>query len=301
MRVMTWNLWWRFGPWEQRQAAISATVVEQAPDVLLLQEVWRQPADGTSAAHVIADALGGWHVALTDDPFEGRDVGFHNAIVSRWPIVRDRSHPLPNGAGEEGHRRILVAHLATPWGEWPVVTTHLAYRFDESALRQVQARRLLEVVAEVRGDPETDLPPIVGGDLNAIPDSDEIRMLTGRSAAPVPGLVLSDTWEHVGDGLGPTWRSDNPYQVHTAWPSRRLDYVFVAWPRPEAGGQPGPGMARRHRGSRDTHRHGRAQRSRCRRRRSPRAGPRRPLMKPLLERVGPGVAPPAGRSARAPP
>jgi endonuclease/exonuclease/phosphatase family metal-dependent hydrolase len=32
------------------------------------------------------------------------------------------------------------------------------------------------------------VPLVVCGDFNADPDSDEIRMLRGRSSAPVPGL-----------------------------------------------------------------------------------------------------------------
>lgn len=235
IRVMTWNLWWRFGPWEQRQVAIAAVVAAEQPGVLLLQEVWG--ADGTSAAQRLADDSGA-HVALTDDPFHGRDVGFHNAIVSRWPLTDVRSEPLPGTDGEPGRRRILTARVASPWGSWPVASTHLDYRFDDSALRQRQTRRVLEVVAELRGDPATDPPVIIGGDFNATPDSDEIRQLTGRTSSPVDDLVLSDCWEHVGDGLGATWRADNPYQEATAWPNRRLDYVFVSWPRPKPLGNP---------------------------------------------------------------
>jgi endonuclease/exonuclease/phosphatase family metal-dependent hydrolase len=93
-------------------------------------------------------------------------------------------------------------------------------------------------VAGFRGDPDTELPVVIGGDFNAPPDSDEIRLLTGRRAVPVKNLVLSDCWEQVGDGPGATWRHDNPYQAATAWPNRRLDYVFVSWPRPKPLGNP---------------------------------------------------------------
>jgi endonuclease/exonuclease/phosphatase family metal-dependent hydrolase len=119
-----------------------------------------------------------------------------------------------------------------------VASTHLDYQFDQSAVRQLQVATVLEAVADHRGDPTADLPPIVAGDFNAIPDSDEIRMVTGRAAPPVPGALLSDCWEHVGDGSGSTWRRDNPYQVDSAWPQRRLDYVFVSWPRPKPVGNP---------------------------------------------------------------
>jgi hypothetical protein len=54
----------------------------------------------------------------------------------------------------------------------------------------------------------------------------------------VHNLVLTDAWEQVGDGAGWTWRSDNPYQASSSWPNRRLDYVFVTWPRPKPFGNP---------------------------------------------------------------
>jgi endonuclease/exonuclease/phosphatase family metal-dependent hydrolase len=240
MRIMTWNLWWRFGPWEAREAAIEAVVRAESPDVLFLQEVWSH--DGGSSAHRLAAALGDGHaVALTDDPFadhRGERPGFHNAIVSRWPLTDIVSHPLPTADGTPGHRRALTARVHRAGRTWPLLCTHLAYRFDESALREAQCREVLRIVDEIRGDPDTEPPVLVGGDFNAAPDSDEIRLLTGRRAAPIANLVLSDTWEHVGDGAGITWRDDNPYQATTAWPNRRLDYVFVSWPRPKPLGNP---------------------------------------------------------------
>src|SRR4051812_45210039 len=38
LRLLTWNVWGRFGPWEQRQTGIAAILAEQAPDVVALQE-----------------------------------------------------------------------------------------------------------------------------------------------------------------------------------------------------------------------------------------------------------------------
>ena len=235
MRVMTWNLWWRFGPWELRHAAIAAVIDSQQPDVVLLQEVWG--AEGTSAAHRLASELG-YHVAITDDPFGGRDVGFHNAILSRWPLDDVQSHPLPGLDGTPGHRRVLVARVETPWGAWPMMSTHFDYRFDQSALRVAQARALLDLVSHMRGQPDVDLPVVACGDLNAVPDSDEIRLLTGRTQGHVSNLVMTDCWESVGDAPGFTWRRENPYQTETAWPNRRLDYVLVSWPRPKPIGNP---------------------------------------------------------------
>jgi endonuclease/exonuclease/phosphatase family metal-dependent hydrolase len=71
----------------------------------------------------------------------------------------------------------------------------------------------------------------VAGDLNAPPDSDEVRMLTGRTAPARPGFVLFDAWEAAGGGSGATWARTNPWAASSLLPDRRIDYVFVGWPR----------------------------------------------------------------------
>jgi endonuclease/exonuclease/phosphatase family metal-dependent hydrolase len=235
LRVMTWNLWWRFGPWEQRERAIVDVIREADPDVVCLQEVWAAEG-GDEQVDRLAAALGRYGVST--EPVYYRGMSFGNAVLSRWPLERVVDEPLPRPDGGPGHRRLLGTVVTTPHGDWPVYATHLDHRFDASAVRELQTRRILEVVAARRGDPEVELPAIVGGDFNAVPDSDEIRALTGRRANGVAGIVLSDCWEQAGDGTGATWTADNPYTPDTAWPERRIDYLFVAWPRPKPVGNP---------------------------------------------------------------
>jgi endonuclease/exonuclease/phosphatase family metal-dependent hydrolase len=118
------------------------------------------------------------------------------------------------------------------------VCTHLDHKFDSSATRIAQCEALSGIVDQLRNDPEVDVPVILAGDFNSVPDSDEIRMLTGRSAPAVPGLVFTDLWEVAGEGAGFTWRRDNSYINDSTWPNRRLDYLFVSWPRPRPIGNP---------------------------------------------------------------
>lgn len=40
LKVLNWNIWWRFGPWEERAEAIASTLAEIDADVITLQEVW---------------------------------------------------------------------------------------------------------------------------------------------------------------------------------------------------------------------------------------------------------------------
>ena len=280
MRVMTWNLWWRFGPFEQRLPAIIDTIRSVDPDIVCVQEVWSREVqsrevqsrevqsgevqsgevesgevqsrevqsrevesgedcddgdDRRDVADELAAALG-MHVVRTD-PMMWNGESFGNAVLARWPVERIASLPLPDAAGEPGYRRIAAASVATPWGAWPIASTHLDHRYDGSATRQSQVRRLLELGLEWRGDPASDLPLIVGADLNAVPDSDEVRLLTGRSAG-VDGIVFSDVWEQVGNGPGHTWRAENPYLPDSAWPNRRIDSLLVSWPRPNPVGNP---------------------------------------------------------------
>ena len=229
--MVTWNLWWRFGPWEERQGAIAATLRALDPDVVACQEVWAQ--GGRSQAEVLGADLG-LHSAYAS-LHEAEGVGFGNAVLSRWPVVGSEHRPLPS-TGERAYRNVLHAEVAGPRGPLHLFTTHLDHQFDRSAVRQRQAAEVCRFVAERRG-PEDGFPPLLTGDLNAEPASDEVRSLTGRAAVAVPGLVFQDAWELAGEGDGATWSGANPYQAEALWPGRRLDYVLVGWPRPSTLGR----------------------------------------------------------------
>ncbi len=54
LRIMTWNIWWRFGPWVQREPAILQCIADLNPDVIALQEVW-----GDGATHTVVRLLTG--------------------------------------------------------------------------------------------------------------------------------------------------------------------------------------------------------------------------------------------------
>ncbi|MEM7325095.1 MAG: endonuclease/exonuclease/phosphatase family protein [Actinomycetota bacterium] len=253
MHVVTWNLWWQFGPWQARQPAIGAELARLDPDITLLQEVWFE--DGVDQAAELARPLG-LHVARTTDR-AGDPQRFGNAILSRWPIRSTAMIRLSGEDGEPSHRSALAAVVETPDGLQPVVVTHLAWQYNAGPLR---VRQLEETVrfavaqaaavtddgrptdavddgaAKTGGTRSSDgagLPIILGGDFNAVPDSDEIRRLTGLAAPYVPDVVFTDCWAAVGDGDGHTWTRANPHSADALWPRRRLDYVFVAWPRPK--------------------------------------------------------------------
>src|SRR2546430_707302 len=93
MRILTWNLWGRNGPWERRREAIAATLAGVRPDVCGLQEVFG--SGGWNMAAELAERLGlhwDWAVAH-GDPDGAAALG--HAVPSRWPIARHAQAPLP--------------------------------------------------------------------------------------------------------------------------------------------------------------------------------------------------------------
>jgi endonuclease/exonuclease/phosphatase family metal-dependent hydrolase len=233
IRVVTWNVWGRYGAdCEARQAALEQTLEQTAPDLVCLVEAWRQ-GDSTQPGRVAA-RLGLAHHRFVGD-WQQEDWVSGVGFVSRWPMTEPLRRPLRaedgSGFGEAVH--VAVAGERGPIQLFAVI---LDYPLDASGLRQHQVRQLVQFIAETASRRD---PIVVCGDFNAGPDSDEIRMLTGRSAPAVPGMVFYDAWEVAGDGSpGFTWSNRNPLAAVGLYPDRRFDYIFSAWPRRGGAGHP---------------------------------------------------------------
>jgi endonuclease/exonuclease/phosphatase family metal-dependent hydrolase len=232
MRVVSWNVWGRYGRWEERQAALEAALVEARPDVVCMVESWSMTE--TTQPALVAESLGMPHSLFVGDwTQEGWTSGI--GIVSHWPLVRHERRPLPGGAGDALGEALFVA-IDGPRGLVQLFAVMLDYPLDASARRQAQVRQLCAFVAETARRRHVT---IACGDFNAGPDSDELRMLTGQSATAAPGLVFYDAWEVAGDGsAGTTWSNRNPLAAIGRYPDRRFDYILSAWPRAGAAGHP---------------------------------------------------------------
>lgn len=232
VRIATWNLWGRYGPWEARMPVIIENLSAINADILALQEVWED--DSRSQARELAAALGCsapvYAANLERDGFRSG-----NAVLSRWPIARSEVRALPrrgaNGAvDDEGEERLCIfAEVKGPRGPIQMFCAHLSWSDDHSAIRQEQAAEICRFVREKR---PRQFPAVLCGDLNADPASDEIRMLTGRAASPVPRVVFRDAWEAAGNqDPGFTWSNDNPFAASSLDLERRIDHVMVGHPK----------------------------------------------------------------------
>jgi endonuclease/exonuclease/phosphatase family metal-dependent hydrolase len=232
LRVMTLNVWNLAGPWRARRDEIVAWLTRLEPDVACLQEIIESD-DGRNQARWLADAAGGFHVA-----YDGRSVGngnrFGNAVLSRWPIEASAGHDLPHEPAD-GEVQRLVLHARTRGLD--VYSTHLNWRFHDGAIRERQVVELAAVVARTANE-AARLPPIVAGDCNAEPDSNEMRFLTGLASIDGTSVYFQDAWRVAGGrGPGHTWDNRDPFAAAEHEPDRRIDYVLVGWRRPDGAGR----------------------------------------------------------------
>jgi endonuclease/exonuclease/phosphatase family metal-dependent hydrolase len=238
VRIATWNLWGRYGPWEARLPAITETLRRIDADIVGLQEVWED--DRRSQASELAAALGYTEPVFAPN-LEREGARSGNAVLSRWPIRRHAVRRLPReaagAADDEGEERLVVlAEVDGPRGPIQVFCAHLSWRGDHSGIRQEQVAEICRFVRESR---PRSFPAVLLGDLNADPDSDELRILTGQRAVAVPGVMFRDVWTWVGNSdRGVTWSNDNPFAAASLDLDRRIDHILVAAPKAGGCGQP---------------------------------------------------------------
>ncbi len=239
LKLLGLNTWGRSGPWSARRTLIADGIRALDPQIIGLAEIW-EDADGNTADELARSIGGDWHVHY-GPAFEVDGHTEGNAVLSRFPISEREVWPLPEPTGDHG-RNLVFAMIASPWGAIPVFATHLSWMMHWSAARLQQVMQIREWMKErapvQHGQTPADmLPPILIGDLNAPPESDEIRFLTGLLADPY-GCYLADCFAWCGEGRGFTWERRNTFAAEIPLPDRRIDYVLVRGPDRWRRGEP---------------------------------------------------------------
>lgn len=223
MRVMVWNVWWRFGGnWREREQSIQATLEAYRPDVLGLVESWS--GEGTDQPHRLA-APCGLHAAWapsSSPPMsyaEEPGIGFGVGVLSRWPILAVEAHQLPNEQRGGPVPAALLATLDHPRGPLHVIVSGSEPDDRYPLDRLAQCRALAAIAISERLDGA--LPVLLLADLNASTDQPPL--------APVLEVML-DLWSEAGADPGAvTFDSAVPYappdMPHLL--DRRIDYVLA--------------------------------------------------------------------------
>ncbi|MBT2676437.1 endonuclease/exonuclease/phosphatase family protein [Streptomyces sp. ISL-14] len=224
MRVVTWNVWGRFGPWQDRTPRILATLRELEPDIVCLQEAWGTHV--TNQADELATQLGLHPVfersRMPSSPRDSDSVSLGLAVLGRWPVAAHRRPHLPDGpGGPPPHKDSSVALVVTldhPAGPLHVVTACLDWQADRGDARLAQTHALAALLTDTALD--GPLPVVLAADLNSRPDTREFQPLR---------RVLIDTWAATRpEQSGYTFTTDNSFVGPHEWlAGGRIDHVLV--------------------------------------------------------------------------
>lgn len=233
-RVATLNIWNRQGPWAQRLPLIRAGLEALDADAIGLQEVMGFTGL-PSQAHEIAEGTG-WNVHYAPAWNIGGGLTMGNAIVSRHPLLDTESLPLPSPPDVDT-RTVAFARVDCAHGPMPVFVTHLTWQLHLGTARRAQVQVLVDHVAAKA--PIDGPPPVLLGDFNADPDSDEMRFLRGLTTIDGTSVYFADCWSATASPE-PGWTYDraNPYALRAREPSRRIDYAYVRGPGRHLCGEP---------------------------------------------------------------
>jgi endonuclease/exonuclease/phosphatase family metal-dependent hydrolase len=223
MRVATWNI----------RAARSALLEEigselasMEPDIAALQEVDRrarrtgfrdQPA-------AIASALGFHYAFAASIRYDGGDYGL--AVVSRWPIVDVRRHPLDDMEARE--LRIVLDVTVCARGRPLRVLNHHA---DTRTAARTTSLTTLSSLARARLGEGI----VVLGDFNDVPDSPGVLALLGAGLVDLVGRYAPSTAEVDGriDYLMTDPRLAATATAATVWQTAKSDHhalvADLAW------------------------------------------------------------------------
>ena len=210
LRLLTLNLWNISEPLEPRYRALAAGLKKLRPEIVCLQEVYRDPKSGRSQAELVADMCRLKH-----------HVGKGGlSIISSQPVVRSAIEPLPQ-VPDDPPRQVLVAEFSVASRHLLIINTHLAYQPKMIEERRKQAQAMLAAIR--RHDPKPgDCPKVLCGDFNDVPDSPAIRLVLNDE------IGFRDAFSECHPrSRGYTYSPRNPYVERSWTEDQRIDYVFL--------------------------------------------------------------------------
>lgn len=231
--------------WDDRRHETVAWIDRLEPDIVCLQETWQSPDSPNSAEWVAEHCASDWHVAFGGLPFPeplwpDPTLLFGSSILSRSPIDHQELIPLPVDEHPASTKpaflmKLELLHVRTRGVD--VFSTHLAPPPEQAYHRVTQVLAIDDAIRE-RASADSPLPPILCGDFNAEPNSDEIRFLSGLATVEGRSTYFQEAWTAGrNQDVGWTWDgAANELADSMKLPPKRIDYVFVGDPYGRDGG-----------------------------------------------------------------
>lgn len=219
MKCMTFNLWNYQRDWRKRRELIAGIIVENAPDMVALQESRHdfRFESGRGQGEQLAK-LTGYHATCglgqVYIPFLRADEGL--CTLTKDPprrVMSRRLTRIPHERDDSNQRLCLGVTMRCDGVEVHVYNTH----FSLSA--EARLSNASEVIRFIR-EQSASIPTVLMGDLNAEPEEACIQLLTGAKRQDGAPAEFLDCWTVVCP-------EDSGYTYASFDPVRRIDYVLA--------------------------------------------------------------------------
>jgi len=208
--LLALNLWNISEPLEPRYRSLAAGLKKLKPDIICLQEVFRDPKSGRSQAELVAE-MGGlvYHVEKGG-----------LAILCSQPWAQLHSAALPQFLGDPP-RQVILAELSIEGRPLLVINTHLAYRPEMIDERRKQVEVVIATIKR-HGGKRKHCAKILCGDFNDVPDSPSVRAIL-KSDEKFRDVFV----ECNPNSPGTTYSRQNRYVDLDETIDQRIDYIFA--------------------------------------------------------------------------
>lgn len=208
LKVMSFNMHHAVGEDDVLDIERIAKIIEESnTDIVGLQEVdnhWSSRSDFQDQAKLLAERLGMFYTYaanLDNEPLNDGDERrqYGTAILSKYRILSSENHSLTK-IGNTEQRGLLEATINVKGNHLHVYNTHLALTPAE---REFQINEVVKIANQSAG------PKVIVGDLNATPESNEMKSL----------------YDHYLDVF-----ADQPtaFTYSAENPTKRIDYIFTS-------------------------------------------------------------------------
>ncbi len=208
IKVMAFNIHHAVGKDNVLDVERIAKIIEESNTAIVgLQEVdnhWSSRSDFQDQAKLLAERLNMFYTYAANLDYEPLNDGderrqYGTAILSKYPILASENHSLTK-IGNTEQRGLLEATINVKGNHLHVYNTHLALT---SAEREIQINEVVEIANQSEG------PKVILGDLNATPESNEMKTL------------YADYLDVFADQpTAFTYPAENP--------TKRIDYIFTS-------------------------------------------------------------------------
>ena len=218
LRFLTFNIWGDYfnNPVAEREAGVEATILNSRADVVALQEVtpnWYKSQmflNLEKAGYVVV--RGDESAALSRAAFTGKPTEEH---INHEPLLYRKDKLKMLDSGTEFFHLALQTSKSVTWlvledrktgRRFAAFGTHFWWQHngkESNAIRELNARHILWILADIRRKWGADLPAVLGGDLNSHVTSTDHAMLRsgGFVNAALHAEIRSPHCSHHGNPL----------------------------------------------------------------------------------------------------